>query len=126
MDMKGFTTPLMVAAIWAGIGREAVAGGGSFQTAVAFTNNIDGIACEATNVSTTPIATVTVALIDGSNVVQNTLTCSNLQPSNTCQAFAIIQVGHCSITFSGSKKAIRGYAVVVDSANNMKGTLPAN
>ena len=98
---------------------------GLLQTPLVFTNGIDGIVCLATNVGTVPIATVTVSVVDGTNVTQNTATCSNLAPGEPCQA-ETQQDARCAISFTGSKKNIRGYVTVGDAANNMKATIPAN
>ena len=108
-----------------GLSRIVWAAAPQLQTPLMFANGTDFIVCLATNVGTVPIATVTVSVVDGANVTQNTTTCSNLAPGEPCQA-ETQQDARCAISFTGSKKNIRGYVTVGDAAQNMKATIPAN
>jgi hypothetical protein len=95
------------------------------QTPIMFTNGTDHIYCIATNVGTTPIASVTVSNVDQTNTTVNTFTCPSVAPGGLCDAFTTTS-SRCTISFTGSKKNIRALVSVVDAANNMKATIPAN
>jgi hypothetical protein len=96
------------------------------QTPVVFTNGTDRIYCIATNVGTTPLTSVTVSNVDQTNTTVNTFTCPSVAPGSFCDAFTTTTSSRCTISFKGSKKNIRGLVTVVDAANNMKATIPAN
>lgn len=68
------------------------------------------VRCEAVNVGPSPVATITIDIINTNNgLVGETNTCTNVAPNEGCGTALLSPFGgFCRITFTGSAKRIRG------------------
>ncbi len=107
----------------------AVARAGTIATPEVYSGNpSDFVFCEANNVGTKPIKSVTVELIDNGDNTLETQNCTNLGKSALCGAYHLDKPTgvYCKVTFAGSKNNIKAVISVSDSSNVMKVVLPAN
>ncbi|HEY8518339.1 MAG TPA: hypothetical protein VIS07_22730 [Candidatus Binatia bacterium] len=105
------------------------AAAGMLATPVMFrgTNTV-GFACEAVNVGSKPIKSVTVRIVPFVGPVNPVSICTNLSPGSVCFVSTVepaFQSGHCRIEFTGGKQNVRGSMSVVGSGNNVLEQIPA-
>jgi hypothetical protein len=127
--MKTLGRTLVAAAIcMATLGFTGTAHAGRLNSAVVGVVGTDRNFCSGVNVGTSVISSVTVNIIATTGVVLATNTCSSVLSGQDC--FTSTTIGfpnssHCSVTFTGSSKSIRGAMTVVDTSGNDKFVLPA-
>lgn len=119
---------VFVAAIL-GVALATPAVAGNLATAALFrgTNTV-GFACEAVNVGSKPIKTVTVRIVPFAGPPIAPSTCTDLAPGAICfvnTAEPAFHSGHCRVDFSGGKQNIRAAMSMIGSGNNVLQQLPA-
>ncbi len=123
--MKQIGKIIAVMAVAFGLAQSAIAS--TLNSSYIYAFGSESVYCNAVNVSTSPITSVTVDLINNAGTVTATNTCPGLAADGTCGAGPGPGIpARCRITITGGKTRLRGLFELDDPAGNAKFGVPIN
>jgi hypothetical protein len=122
---RRFHTAGAIGIIVGTLGLVGTALAGTLNTPISTTVAPDVTYCSGVNVGTTPIASITVDLINNAGTINATNTCTIVAPDDDCfTTYNLSNSSRCRVTFTGPSKKIRGALTIVGSSGD-KFVLPA-